>query len=115
MEETTGKSYTGYDLKRVDTVNLIATWSVAFVFILLNFTTDGFASGLGDMAKSLAVGLLATGLYFLKLNRFVKSLLFGLIPFLAMMALFVISGFVLGTIISSMRPLPWWRSTSTND
>ena len=63
MEETTGKSYTGYDLKRVDTVNLIATWSVAFVFILLNFTTDGFASGY-DMAKSLAVGLWPQGFIF---------------------------------------------------
>jgi len=96
MENTKANRFYNYDLKRVDMVNLIATWSVAFIFILLNITTVGFSSGLGDMAKSLAVGVLATGLYFLKINRFVKSLLFGLIPFAAMMALFVISGFDLG-------------------
>lgn len=95
MQESVGNN-SSYDLGRVDKVNLFATWSVVAIFVMLTIMTQGFANGLGDMGKSLVVGVLATGLYYLKINRFVKSLLFGLIPFLAMMAYFLISDFDLG-------------------
>jgi len=85
-----------YDLKRVDAVNLIAIWCVVVVYIALTIISHGFVDGLVDIVKSLAVGGLATGLYFLKLPRFIKSLLFGLLPFVAMVAYFLISGFDLG-------------------
>jgi methyl-accepting chemotaxis protein len=97
MEKSKGMSnHSKYDLRRVDTVNLFATWGVVIIFVVLAIASQGFVAGLGDMGKSLAVGVLATGLYFLRFNRFIKSLLFGLIPLIAMMVYFLISGFDLG-------------------
>lgn len=96
MEESRRFNHTAYDIKRVDTLNLIATWSIVGIFIFLSIIELGFSGGLGNILKCLAVGALTTGLYCLKLNRFAKSLLFGLIPFASMMAIFLISGFDMG-------------------
>lgn len=96
MEESRRFNHTAYDIKRVDTLNLIATWSIVAIFIFLSIIELGFSGGLGNILKCLAVGALTTGLYCLKLNRFAKSLLFGLIPFASMMAIFLISGFDMG-------------------
>ena len=65
MEKSKGMSnHSKYDLRRVDTVNLFATWGVVIIFVVLAIASQGFVAGLGDMGKSLAVGVLATGLYF---------------------------------------------------
>lgn len=88
-------NHTTYDLKRVDTVNLLAVWGVVAVFIVLT-ATSGMSDRNTDILKSLAVGILATALYFLPFNRFLKSLLFGLIPFASMIVYFMLAGFDLG-------------------
>ena len=50
-------NHSKYDLRRVDTVNLFATWGVVIIFLVLAIASQGFVAGLGDMGKSLAVGV----------------------------------------------------------
>lgn len=95
MSQANAVKQSSYDLKRVDKVNLIAIWCVIALYALINIVTYGL-NAFTDVIKSIVVAGLATGLYYLKLPRFIKSLLFGLLPLLAMMAYFLITGFDLG-------------------
>lgn len=95
MSQANAVKQSSYDLKRVDKVNLIAIWCVIALYALINIVTYGL-NALTDVIKSITVAGLATGLYYLNLPRFIKSLLFGLLPLLAMMAYFLITGFDLG-------------------
>lgn len=83
-----------YDLKRVDKVSLIITWVLVALIIGQAFLQD-VASGPLNAIKALPVGILVTVVYFLKINRFAKSLLFGLIPALAVCAAMMLDVFSL--------------------
>ncbi|SHI66821.1 methyl-accepting chemotaxis protein [Thermoclostridium caenicola] len=95
MSQANAVKQSSYDLKRVDKVNLIAIWCVIALYALTNIVTYGL-NAFTDVIKSIVVAGLATGLYYLNLPQFIKSLLFGLLPLLAMMAYFLITGFDLG-------------------
>ncbi len=83
-----------YDLKRVDRVNLIVIWVLIAIIIEQAFL-KGAGRGPTVMLQALPVGALATLIYFLKIKRFLKSLLFGLIPALAICFVIFINEFSL--------------------
>jgi|GEM_PF-2146942 len=80
-----------YDLKRADKVNLIIIWVLMAIVIIQSYLhgEDIFVT----LLQSAPVGLLALLVYFLKLPRFTKSLLFGVIPMLAVCATFYMMPF----------------------
>lgn len=81
-----------YDLKRADTLNLIVIWVLIAVII-----EQVFLKNKGNQTtvtiEALAVGVIATTLYFLPIRRFLKSLLFGLIPAIAVCAVIFTNSF----------------------
>ena len=83
-----------YDLKRVDKLNLTVIWVLLSLMIMQAFLKSG-AWGMRVAVECGIVGVLATVNYFVKLNRFVKSLLFGLIPAVAICAAMYLGGFTL--------------------
>lgn len=87
------KKMESYDLKRVDKVSLTVTWAIILVFIFNTLISGGISEALSDAVKSIPIALLSTAIFFLHFNRVVKSLLFGVIPALAMMALFCLGQF----------------------
>ena len=80
-----------YDYKKVDRVGLILIWVLIVISIVQSYfrAEDVLAAAL----ESTPVGLLAILLYFLKLPRFLKSLLFGIIPAAAVSFAFFIEPF----------------------
>lgn len=95
MDTMSNGQIASYDLKRVDKVSLAVTWGTLLIFIAQTLISSGFSEALGDAVKSIPIGIIATILYFVKINRFIKSLLFGIVPVLAMMAIFYIGEFSL--------------------
>lgn len=79
MDNTKTANTFEYDLKRVDKVSLVITWVIVALVIGQAFLQDP-ASGPENAMKAFPVGILATAVYFIRMNRFAKSLLFGLIP-----------------------------------
>lgn len=82
MDKQTDRSNFKYNLKRVDKVSLIIIW-VLIAIILEQAFLKGTDKGIRVMFQAIPVGILATAIYFLNLKRFLKSLLFGLIPTIA--------------------------------
>lgn len=87
------KQLYSYNMQRVDKVSLVVMWGIIAVLIIQALITSGFSGMIGDAVKAVPIGLTATVIYFVRINRFVKSLLFGVIPVLAMMIVFCIGEF----------------------
>lgn len=67
-----------YDLKKADRINLVMiVVLVAIVIVQAVFRNESLIT---NFLQASPVAFLVAGLYFLKMNRTVKSLLFGLIP-----------------------------------
>ncbi len=81
-----------YDLKRADTLNLIVIWVLIAVIIEQVFLKNK-GNQISVTIEALAVGALATAIYFLPVRRFLKSLLFGLIPAIAVCAVIFTNSF----------------------
>ena len=84
----------GYDLERVDRVALIIIW-VMIALIVEQVFLKNTGKQISVTIEALAVGFLITGVYFLKLNRFIKSLLIVLIPALAVFVVMYTNDFSL--------------------
>lgn len=94
MKEQNTSNLVTYDLKRVDKASLIIIW-VLIVIIIGQIAARGMSGVPEVLMQSLPVGILATIVYYVKMNRFVKSLLFGLIPAAAVSATIFMSTFEL--------------------
>lgn len=70
-----------YDLRKADLVNLFIV--MALIVITVVQTIFRHESVLDVLIEAIPVALLIVGIYFLKFNRFIKSLLFGVIPAVA--------------------------------
>ena len=84
MKKRTEIAATGYDLNRVDKTELVIIWLMILIIIGQSFVKNTGKQFIVTI-EGLAVGLLVTGLVFIKINRFVKSLLMGLIPAVAVL------------------------------
>jgi X-X-X-Leu-X-X-Gly heptad repeat protein len=82
MENTKAVSSFEYDQKKVDKVNLVIILVLAAIIIMQAFVKG---QGKGPMVtmQTLPVIALTILVYFLRIKRFIKSLLFGLIPLAA--------------------------------
>ncbi len=85
---------TTYDLKRVDKVALIIIWAMIAIIIEQAFLRNA-GTQYSVTAEGLTVGILVTVIAFLKMNRFAKSLLMGLIPVIAVYAVIFLNPFSL--------------------
>lgn len=94
MKNQSNSNTTTYDLKRVDKASLIIIW-VLIIIIIGQIAVRGLSGVPEVVIQSLPVGILATVVYFLKINRFLKSLLFGFIPAAAVSATIFMSTFEL--------------------
>jgi methyl-accepting chemotaxis protein len=83
-----------FDLKRVDKTALRLIWVILLVFLIPSFFYES-ADIVTEVIKAVPIGIIAIIVFFLPINRFVKSLLFGLIPFLVIMAIFYLDGYTL--------------------
>lgn len=83
-----------YNLKRIDKVSLVMIWSLVVIIIAQDFI-KGMDSGLSTLIRAFPVGVLATILFFINIKRFLKSLLFGLIPTLAVCLVIYMDNFSL--------------------
>lgn len=82
IEETVAEQNSfNYDLKKADLVNLFIV--LALIIITTVQTVFRNESVSDVLIEAIPVALLMVGIYFLKFKRFVKSLLFGAIPALA--------------------------------
>ena len=84
----------GYDMRRVDKVNLAIIWVLIAIIVeqaFLKSTDRGFTV----LPQALIVGAVATTIFFLPIPRFAKSLLFGLVPALAICAVTYLGQFSL--------------------
>ena len=88
---TQNSRFFNYDLKKADKTNLIIIWILVAVVIVQSFLHGEDMPT--TLLQSLPVGLLTLLVYALKLPRFVKSLLFGIIPMLAICATFYMMPF----------------------
>lgn len=93
MTDRNNKSQ-GYDLRRVDRVNLIIIWVMIAIIVEQAFLKS-VDRGWAILPKALPVGVLATVVFFLPVRRFAKSLLFGLVPALAICVVILIDQFSL--------------------
>lgn len=93
MTKQETKSLT-YDLRRVDKVNLMIIWAIIAIIIEQAFL-KGAGRGPRVMLQALPVGVLVTAIYFIPFNRFLKSLLFGVIPAAAICMVMYLDSFSL--------------------
>lgn len=89
------KALDGYDINRVNKVNIGITWCVVMAMIAQTFITEPINLAIINSISAIPVAIVATILYFIPMKRFIKALLFGLIPVTAVTALFVLNGFAL--------------------
>ena len=83
-----------YDLKRVDLVALIVILAMVVMIIVQTFVKR-IGNETVVAAEAAAVGLVVTLIYFLKFNRFLKSLLMPLIPTVAVFAVIFMNSYML--------------------
>lgn len=83
-----------YDNKQADRLVLILVWIMTAIVVEQVFSKHAEHQFL-LVANALAVCGLVTLIYFLKINRLIKSLLMCTIPVAAVMAMFIINGFTL--------------------
>ena len=81
-----------YDQKKVDRVNLVIILVLAAIIIMQAFF-KGQGRGPTITMQTLPVVILTVAVYFLKIKRFLKSMLFGLIPLLAICFVIYTSAF----------------------
>lgn len=94
MSTIKNASNTTYNLKRVDRVALIIIWAMIALIIEQAFLRNS-GTQITVMLEGLTVGILVTVISFLKMNRFTKSLLMGLIPAVAVFAVIFMNPFSL--------------------
>ena len=94
MEKQKRAANDGYDLKRVDFVALLVILAMVVMIIVQSFVKR-FGNEFIVAGEALAVGALVTLVYFLKFNRFLKSLLMPLIPTLAVFAVVMMNSYML--------------------
>ncbi|HWS29009.1 MAG TPA: hypothetical protein VN512_02730, partial [Clostridia bacterium] len=94
MKKRAQTAVAGYDLNRVDKTALAIIWVVIAVIIFQVFLKNT-GKQITVTIEALAVGALVTAICFLKFNRFLKSLLIGTIPMLAVYVVIFTSSFSL--------------------
>ena len=94
MKTQNNTTNAAYNLKRVDKVAIILIWVMIALIIEQAFLRNA-GTQLSVTIQALAVGILVTVISFLKMNRFAKSLLIGLIPAIAVLAVTYLNTFSL--------------------
>ena len=84
-----------FKVKKVHKVNIAMTILVMILLIAKSFLGNGMEDGIETALQCLVVFVLIMINYFLPYNKYVKGLLFALIPGLVMMALFFLDGYEL--------------------
>lgn len=82
------------NMKRADKVALIIIWTMIAIIIEQVFLKKA-GNELMVTIAAVTVAVLITGIAFLKINRFIKSLLIGLIPTVAILVVTFLNGFSL--------------------
>lgn len=85
----------GYDIKRVNKVNIFITWGVVMAIIIQTFLTEPLNMALSHSINAFPVAILSTLLYFIPIKKSIKSMLFGLIPVISVSALLALDSFAL--------------------
>ena len=94
MEKNTKANAAAYDLKRVDLVALLVILGMVAMIVVQAFVKK-FGNEYIVAGEAFVVGVLVTLIYFLKINRFLKSLLMPLIPTIAVFAVVFMNEFML--------------------
>ena len=89
------KAMDGYDINRVNKVNIGITWCVVMALIAQTFITEPINLAIVHSINAIPVAIISTILYFIPMKRFIKSLLFGLIPVISVTALLALDSFAL--------------------
>lgn len=84
-----------YNVQRVHRVNILMTLFIVLLMVGLAAVLDGISRGLSIAAQGSIVVVLAVVNYFLPINKYVKGLLFSLLPGIVLAALFYIDGYAL--------------------
>lgn len=87
------KAVDGYDIKRVNKVNICLTWGVIMAIIIQTFLTEPLNLALSHSLQAFPIGVISTLLYFIPIKRSIKSILFGLIPVISVSALLATDSF----------------------
>ena len=84
-----------YNVSKVHRVNIVATVVIVSLFIVQALITQGLDRGLKIATYGSVILVIALVNYFLPISRYVKGLLFGLLPGLVVIALFYMDGYAL--------------------
>jgi methyl-accepting chemotaxis protein len=84
-----------HSVKKVDKVNVLITWCILGTIIFNAFLTEPISLAVPHACQAIPIGIVSVILYFIPMNKFIKSILFGLIPVLATSALFILTDFAL--------------------
>lgn len=76
------KVSTGYDLKRVNNLNIISIWGIIVVLIIQEFFTASISSAISTLFEAMFIGIVATIAFFLPVERYLKGVIMNLIPVL---------------------------------
>ncbi len=85
----------GYDINRVNKVNIVITWGVVMALMIQAFLTETLNMAISYSLQALPVGVLSTLLYFIPMKKFIKSMIFGLVPVISISALIATDRFAL--------------------
>ncbi len=84
-----------YNTQRVNRVSVLVTVFIVLLMTVQAAITGGMAAGIRILAQGAGIAILSGILYFIPMQRYVKGLLFGLIPALTISALIVIDKYAL--------------------
>lgn len=83
----------GYDINRVNKVNIFITWGVIMAIVIQTFLTEPLNMALVHSLQAFPIGVISTLLYFIPIKRSIKSMLFGLIPVISVTVLLATGSF----------------------
>lgn len=84
-----------YNYKRVDKVNLLATWAIVILICGQLIISHGITGSAIALIAGTGVILISTVNYFIAINRYIKALTFSLLPASVDIVLFHIDGFAI--------------------
>ena len=83
----------GYNLKRVHKANIGITLMIIALIVVKVFLMQGVSRGITITMQASGVIVFAIINYFLKIDEYIKGLLFALVPAIVIMALFFLEGY----------------------
>jgi len=101
-----------YNARRADKVSVLIIYSVIILMILQSLIVGGVSEFLDMASKSSVVLVLVAIIYFLPINKYLRGLLFGLIPGIVSLVLFLMHFILLISTISFLQQQPLSPCTS---